>query len=168
MTDFVSTRGPTNFPALTSGDLDQTPWPIGYTVVRGVAAASLNVGDAVYLDATGTVAKSATAADYAKALGVVVGGDSFSTVDETSFDSTLVGALAATVGQQVLIAACNGSSVVWANSAGAIVIGSRVGVGAVSGAVDDAAASNFFGLALMTGAGVSTPVKILLRAVSTA
>ena len=160
MTYIVPTRKPTNFPALTSRDSDDAAWPIGYPrVIQLQAAAALLIGDAVYCDANAKAAKSGTAADYLKVLGIVVGGDSFSKQGEVAFTSSSVGLSAAATDEIVLVATFG--SVVYAMAGAAITKGARVGIDATSGRVDDSA-SNLFGIALETGVDGSA-VKIYIN-----
>lgn len=166
MTNIVATRKATNFPALASRDADLSPWPIGMRTVQLQAAATLLIGDAVYIDSAGKAAKSATATDYKTALGIVVGGDSFSKVGEVSFASANNGQTAATAGQLVRVATVG--SVVYAVAADAVVLGTRVGIGAVAGRVDDAATVNLFAVALGTAAANGDALKVYLGGVSTA
>lgn len=71
---------------------------VGGEVVQLTAAATLLVGDAVFLSGVNTVNKSATASNYVGFIGFVVGGAS--TGDKTN---DTVGTTAATVGQRVLV-----------------------------------------------------------------
>lgn len=166
MTDIVATRKPTNFPALASRDSDDAFWPIGLKTVQLQAAAALLIGDAVYINSAGKAAKSATATDYKTFVGIVVGGDSFSTQGEVSFVSTQNGLAAAPTDGLVIVATIG--SVVNAVAANAVVLGTRVGIGAVAGRVDDAATVNLFGVALGTAASNGDAIKIYLGGISTA
>ena len=166
MTYIVATRKPTNFPALASRDSDDDAWPIGLVTRQCLAAATLLIGDSVYINSAGKAAKSATATDYKTCIGVVVGGASFSPVGETSFVSANNGQTAATADQMVIIATIG--SVVYAVAANAVVLGTRVGIGAVSGRVDDAATVNLFGVALGTASANGDALKIYLGGISTA
>lgn len=71
---------------------------VGGIVHLFTASGTLLVGDAVYLSAAGTVAKSATAANYAGFVGFVVGGDA----NGDAVDSP-VGTTAATDTQRVMV-----------------------------------------------------------------
>lgn len=81
------------------GDSDElTPNAVGGVTHLFTASGALLVGDAVYLSAPGTVAKSATAANYAGFVGFVAGG----TATGNRINSP-VGASAAADGQQVVV-----------------------------------------------------------------
>lgn len=160
MTYIVSTRKPTNFPALTSRDSDEAAWPVGLKVIQCQAAATLLIGDAVYLDSNAKAAKSATAADYLKVLGIVVGGTSFSPTGEANFVSAGVGLTAATADQIVLIATFG--SVCYAYAGATIANGSRLGIDATAGRLDDTATGNLFALALEAGVD-NAGIKVFLN-----
>lgn len=136
---------------------------VGGTVVEFVAAGTLLVGDAVFLTSTdskgGEVNKSATAADYQTAAGIVVGGEStFMQVGTLSGD---VGVTAATVGKRVLVQV-NGK--VWGVADGTVAVGARVGVGTgAAGRLEDttvATAGQTLGISL--GAGTTGAAMLVL------
>lgn len=160
MTAFVPARRPSNFPALWSHDVDFQANATGYANVLTLqAAATLLIGDAVYLNSAGKVAKTAVGADYLRFMGIVVGGASWGEGLECSFDPTLVGVTAAILNQYVYVASYG--SIVYATAGAAIVAGSAVGISATAGRVDDTASGNMFGYALEAGVN-ATGVKILL------
>lgn len=115
---------------------------VGGLVRRFTASGTLLVGDAVYLSAANTVAKSATAANYVGFVGFVVGGSSLSAsidVDPTVAIGTTA-ALTATevyvqtdgitrgiVGATGFTAGTNFSAVPSAATAGRIIPGTTAG-----------------------------------------
>jgi hypothetical protein len=167
MTDHVATRRPSNFPALWSHDQDYAALRLGYPNVQiYTAAATLLIGDAVYLTTTTLLAqKSATDSDYATFLGIVVGGGSFGAGAEVAMDSGLVGTTAALVNEYVYVAGAY--SVVYAQSGAAIAAGVRVGISGTSGKIDDNASGNLFATSLEAVAGTGLAIKILILPVVT-
>lgn len=149
MTYIVATRKPTNFPAIANRDSDDAAWPIGYTTRQCLAAGTLLIGDAVYLDSNAKAAKSATAADYLKVIGIVVGGAAWSPIGETNFVAANVGQTAAAADQLVHIAIMGG--VCYGYAGAAITKGARLGIDATAGRLDDTATGNLFAYALETG-----------------
>lgn len=104
----------------------QTDTGIGETgglVAKFTAAGTLLLGDAVYISAADTVAKSTTVALYAGFAGIVVGGQTYDDAESVMQDSTEVGNTAATVGQWVLVQI---EGIAYIKSDGAILAGSLV------------------------------------------
>lgn len=138
---------------------------VGGTVVEFVAAATtLLIGDAVYITAVdsvgGQVDKSATAANYQAAAGIVVGGES--TYMQVGTLSTDVGLTAATSGKRVLVQV-NGKA--WGIADGTVAVGAPVGVGAAgaAGRLEDttvASAGQTIGTSL--GAGTVGAAMLIL------
>jgi hypothetical protein len=98
--------GATNLPFQMHSISDDAPPLPGGEVVRLIAAGTLNVGDAVYLSAAGTVAKAAVAANYQTAMGIVVGGRQTNggQGDQGIITATgQIGTLAAKVGEYVIV-----------------------------------------------------------------
>jgi hypothetical protein len=80
---------------------DKVGFAVGGTIINAVANATLLTGDIVYVDGAGTVNKSATSANYAGFVGVVVGGPGTRNSVET--DALRTGLTAGTSGQTVLV-----------------------------------------------------------------
>ncbi len=161
MATIVAVRHGSNTPADVHIDNDNTALAIGYNDVRPfIAAATLLIGDAVYLTAAGLVNKSATAGNYSAFIGIVVGGYSFEKENGLSFVSTLVGNTAALVNELVWVAT---GGVAYANAGAAITRGNPVGISGTSGRVDDIAAGNAIGIALEAASGTGVAVKIWIK-----
>lgn len=75
---------------------------VGGEVRAFTASGTLLVGDAVYVSAANTVAKSATAGNYVGFVGFVVGGSSLSNADDID-PGVAVGTTAALTGTRVLV-----------------------------------------------------------------
>lgn len=114
---------PTNLPYLTGAIDDRATAPIGGYTKRFLAGATLLIGDVVYLSAADTVNKSTTNANYAAFIGVVVGGDSYSTDGYVATETTLVGQTAALTDEQVIVQT---DGIALIKSDGAILAGSQV------------------------------------------
>lgn len=157
----VAVRGSSNLVNARHHDADRTALSIGYTDVRPwIATAALLIGDAVYADASAQAAKSATNANYATALGIVVGGDSFDKAGGLAMVSTLVGNAAAAASGLVWVAGIG--SIVYGVAGAAITRGARVGISATSGRVDDIATGNLFAICLDTATTTGDKVRLLI------
>lgn len=135
----------------------------GGQVKRFLAGATLLLGDVVYINATeNTAEKSVTNADYAKFLGVVVGGRTFSPDGAICADSTLVGQTAAASGEFVMVQI---DGIAYIKSDGAILAGSTVIPDAsVAGECDVAGANPGYTLGISLKAAADGSVgKILIR-----
>ena len=97
---------------------------VGGRVVRYTAAAALNVGDAVFISAAGTVNKSTVAADHLKRAGIVVGGEAIGAARVAVQRAADVGKAAAAAGQAVLVAV--DGSICYAVAQAAIAAGAAV------------------------------------------
>lgn len=118
--------GSTNLPFLRNSISDDAPPLPGGQVVRLIAGASLNVGDAVYLSAAGTVNKSTTAANYQTAIGIVVGGrQTYAALGDQGIITATgqVGTLAANINEYVLVCF---SGIILAVGGAAIAAGLKV------------------------------------------
>lgn len=73
----------------------------GGMVIPFTASGDLKAGDAVYLSAAATVAKSTTASNHDKVIGIVIGGDSLG--GDVVDDSALVGTIVALSGAKVQV-----------------------------------------------------------------
>ncbi len=106
-------------------------------VIPLAAAATLLVGDLVYLSAARTVNKSTTLANHDKIIGVVIGGDSIGT-NAILPDSSMVGTTAATVGQtvHVLVKGIAYVKVAAAIAAGVAIVADTTTAGRVKAATD--------------------------------
>lgn len=131
---------------------------VGGNISVFTAAATLLVGDAVYLSAADTVNKSATAANYVGFVGFVVAGDS----NQRNLDDA-VAATAATVGQKVLVQT---AGIARAIAGATITAGTNFSVvpsAAVAGRViAGTTADQRLGVAVSTGAAAGE-VKILIQ-----
>lgn len=94
----------------------------GGLVVRAKAAAALNVGDAVFLSADGTVNKSTTAGNHLLAPGIVIGGRQFGRQAIQRVND--VGAVAAAAANEEVYVCIHG--LCYAVSGAAITIGQSV------------------------------------------
>lgn len=159
---------PTKFPFIMAGTQDDIALSpaVGGTVLPFTAAATLLIGDVVYLSAANTVNKSATAATVGAAfMGVVVGGDTFDRMGQVQSDdinqTTLVGQTAATVGQRVLVQIAGVANVVAgasAPSAGNQVIGGATAGTVIAGTT----AGSMLGTAITTASGAGAAFKMLI------
>lgn len=141
----------------------------GGTVVALTAAASLFIGDVVYLSAADTVNKTLVAATNLALVGVVVGGENL--YNSVIQDDGIIGTgVAATTGQRVLVAV---SGIVKVLSDAAITLGAKVTPASVTTAgraktgtvTTDLAAGDsgrLLGTALNTVAGAGLVVRVLL------
>jgi hypothetical protein len=157
----LSYRRPTNFPAIWSHDTEVTANALGYpNVGTFTAAATLVVGDAVYINSSGKAAKSAVDANYRAFVGIVVGGASLGAGDEVAFDKYALGTTAATADQYVYVAGVG--SIVYAYAGAAITANSQVGISSVSGRLDDVSSGFIFGLSFDSASADGDAVKILV------
>lgn len=152
----------TNFPWITHRLDDNSPAKQGGVVLPFLAAATLLVGDVVFLSAADTVNKSATAANYTAFIGVVVGGKRTNgeVVDRSLNMTSPLGIQAALVGEEVLVQV---SGVAYVTSAAAVVVGAALQVQTTSGQVDDPAvvAGQIVGTAL-DATGGSAALRMLI------
>jgi len=148
MTDRAGARKPSNFPWLRSAEEDLDTGALGGQVMAFKAAVNLNIGDQVFLSAANTVDKSTTQADYAEAVGIVVGGAAIDMYEVAPFE---VGKPAAAALELILVA--------WAGrvtvpAEGVIAAAAIVGASAAtSGAVVTPAISGRTALAATTAVG---------------
>lgn len=150
-------RGSNNDPVLGPTDL-------GGDVAEFIAAATLNVGDVVFLSADNTVNKSNTAANFTKFIGVVVGGDSLGGYIAQDSDLKGTAALqAATVGKTVLVQ-INGIARVISDAAVAsgipVTTGTTTAGRVIGGAT--AIAGQIIGTSLTTAAGPAINIRMLI------
>lgn len=162
---------PTSFGWLNhSEDNGETAGEVGGAVVDLTAAASLFIGDIVYLSAALTVNKTLVAATQLAVVGVVVGGDNIN-MEVVQDDSAIGVVVAALTGQRVLVA-ING--IVKILSDAAITLGNKVapatvttsGRGKTGAVTTDLVAGDsgrLIGTALNTVAGAGSVVKVLLQ-----
>ena len=124
------------------------------------AAGTLLVGDVVYWSAANTVAKSATAADYAAFVGVVVGGAQTANLPTTALAD--VGTNAALVGESVIVQL---RGIVTVIAAAAISLGTRLQVVTTAGRVDDAVfvAGQTVGIALEAATNPGDKIAMLIQ-----
>lgn len=162
--------GATRYPFLLLDDGDAGHADIGGIVKKFKAAATLLIGDVVYLSAEDTVTKAAgsTAAIRRACIGVVVGGSSFTPGERrrVATKASEVGATAAAANGTVLVMI---HGICWAVSDGAITINSPVAQGATTaGRVDDitldatTTVGEFIGICLDTAGGAAATVKLLV------
>lgn len=145
---------------MNSSNKEETNAP-GGEVKKFISASALNVGDPVYLDSNAKVAKSATAANYATFVGIVVGGKQ--TYGLTLWDSDSVGLAAASAAdEEVYVALPNSIAYVVANAAtskGARVIGS-----ASSGKVTPGTtATQVLGIAMEQAVNQNDVIKLFVQ-----
>lgn len=152
---------PSNYPynAATeeNDDLPQIIAP-GGDCLYGKAAATLLVGDVVFLSATDTWNKSGVVANYAGIVGVVVGG--FRTAMQVVSDDALIGvAQAALITENVIVLVYGVAKVV---TDGAIAVNTKVTASATPGRVSTtgAASGNFIGGTMMVAAGAAAVVRL--------
>ena len=120
--------GATNLPFIMNSISDDAPPLPGGQVVRLIAGAALNVGDAVYLSAAGTVNKSITPANYQTAIGIVIGGKQTYGGQGSAGIITAtgqIGTLAANANEYVLVCF---SGIFSAVGGAAIAVGAKVSV----------------------------------------
>lgn len=98
--------------------------------VKMLAAAALNVGDAVYVSAANTVDKGATA-NIVQSLGVVVGGQ---TTKGRCYPEASFGTAAAATGGWVLVCVLGKCRVL---SDAAVTVGAQLAFGGTAGRLDD-------------------------------
>ena len=129
-------QNPTNFPYIRHepSEADNSSEYTGGSVVAFTAAATLLVGDVVFLSAASTVDKSTTAANYLAFMGVVVGGDS--TFGQCCGNDSDVGITAALVNKKVFVQV---SGVAWVLAAAAVAVATPLEVATTAGQVDDVA-----------------------------
>lgn len=147
---------PRNFPLSSL-----TPRNYGGRTLVLTAAGTLLVGDVVYYSAANTVAKSATAADYAAVVGVVVGGAQTSMLPVTDTDAS-IGTNAALIGEAVMVQTEGLTKVI---AAAAITIGTRLQVTTTAGRVDDAVfvAGQTVGIALEAATNPGDKIAMLIQ-----
>lgn len=155
---------PSNHGYLFTSESEVTWDAPGGNVLAFKAAATLLIGDAVFLVPAGvfTVNKSNTVADYQNFAGIVVGGErTFRRVLQSDED---VGEQAALVNEMVLVLVDGKAKVV---SDAAIAAGAKISQGAVTaGRVDDGAgavAGQTIGNALEAAAGAAEKILALIR-----
>jgi len=156
-------KGSTNLPftrRITS-DAPSDLGSVGGDILPFTAAAALNIGDAVYISAADTVAKSNTPANYQKFAGIVVGGKA--TYNQVGTLSTDVGVAAAATGEIVLV---QRSGKAWVVADAAIVAGALLTQGATTaGRVDDSASATqgqIIGLALQAATNAADKLQMLI------
>lgn len=154
-------HGSTNLPYIRHEPItaDDASEYVGGQVVRLTAAATLLIGDCVYLSAANTVDKSTTTANYVSYIGVVVGGAS--THMQCGSNDSDVGVTAALVGKDVLVQV---SGIAWVPSAAAFDLGDMLQVATTAGAVDDSTttANCYVGIALTAASGAAENVRMLI------
>lgn len=155
---------PSNFNYITHRKRDGDVAPVGGIVLPFLAAATLLVGDVVFLSAANTVNKSATSADYIKFIGVVVGGRQLygEVIDPDINQTSVVGQTAALVGEEVLVQI---TGIAYVVCAAAVAIAAPLQVVTTSGRVDDpaAVAGQIVGTSLELGTGAASVIKMLIR-----
>lgn len=155
---------PTKLGAVHNSVSQSTTPTLGYEISIFIANANLLIGDVVYFITTaGRVDKSATNANYRLFAGVVVGGASFDSGGHVATDAGLIGALAATSGQDVILAI--DGSIVYGIVGSAITAGQAlVASAAVAGRViPDPSAKPVFAIALEANSTVGGAIKMYIR-----
>lgn len=159
-------HGANRTPVVThaQGEFDQTG--PGGAIVQMRAATALNIGDCVYVDANGEVAKSTTAANYAAFAGVVVGGRSTNMRAHigTASGNDALGDAACAAADQTVLVQING--IAWVKAAAATVRGSRVGVVTTAGQIDDSVTTYQIGVCLDTAGAGGVAVRLLMNGVT--
>ena len=147
----IKLRGVSRTPVISVSPDKMEQNPIGFNVWQARAAEALKIGDVVYLNSDGEVAKSATAATVgATFAGVVVGGSK--TKYEVVVDSGLVGTVVCAADEMVLVA--EGPGIVWVNATAAtITVGNKISGSATAGLVLSSGSDAQFGIALSIPAG---------------
>lgn len=135
---------------------------LGGDVATFTASGTLLVGDAVYLSADNTVAKSTTAANYAKFIGIVVGGDSLSGFIAQDRDLTSATQLTAALTGKNVIVQINGIARVISDAA--VATGAVTGGATTAGRVSNtgATAGQIIGTVLAATAGAALNTRMLI------
>lgn len=154
---------PSNYPYnVSTEDNNDIPTTIssGGDCLNGKAAATLKIGDCVFMSATDTWNKSGVVANYAGVVGIVVGG--LQTAMEVIQDDALIGVMvAANVNEPVLVLVFGIAKVLADLAIGAV--NTKVTAGAVTpGRVSTvgAASGNYLGGTMDVAAGAASVIRL--------